>query len=366
MKNNIVSVIRGNIDHTNSMLDFFDEFTEGLIVNAMEHTLYCYEPNSSNVDVTNYGKAKVIVAKSNHNYILVLLYFIVFCAKAKPSILIGHYSLPMSLVTIASFLLRIPAIGVIHTPPNEKDAGNFKDRFKAKFYNLVLKKIIVVSEGTKKSALRLGLAEESLKRIYHGIDCCRYVSSIPPTDIKIETYQRPVFLLPAALVPIKNHLFLLEAISRIRDQSFTVLLAGDGPLKTKMVDMVNKLGIGDKVSLIGQRKDLKAITQNVDCVLLLSNKEGLGRVILEAMCFKKPVICTNVDGINEAVIDYVNGRLVENNNVDQLVDCLNSFINREEDWFEMGENGYGMANGEFHIKKTITEYIGLVKLYLKQ
>ncbi len=365
MNDNIVSVIRGNIDHTNSMLDFFDELADSLVTNSMNHTLYCYEPSQSNIGITNYGKSKVIVAKSNRNIFLALLHFIVFCLRTKPSILIGHYSLPMSMVATASLLTRIPAIGVIHTPPSEKEVAKLKNRIKAKFFNMVFKKIITVSEGTKSSALAMGINENRIKRIYHGINCMEYTSNIPSSDLNINTYASPVILLPASLTPVKNHLFLLHALSKIKDRTFTVLLAGDGPLKQRILDAITQLDLADKVFLIGQRNDLKAIFSMVHCVLLVSDKEGLPRVILEAMCFKKPVIGTNVDGINEAIIDYRNGRLVEHGNIEKLSDCLINFIENKDDWASMGTKGYEMVNGKFQIQNTVSKYISLINSHLQ-
>ena len=48
----------------------------------------------------------------------------------------------------------------------------------------------------------------------------------------------------------------------------------------------------------------------IDCFVLSTNWEGLPTVVLEAMAYQKPVLCTNVGGINEAIQNGENGYLI--------------------------------------------------------
>lgn len=61
-----------------------------------------------------------------------------------------------------------------------------------------------------------------------------------------------------------------------------------------------------------------------DCFVLTSNYEGQGMTILEAQVLGKPVIGTNVNGIN-SVLDGSNGLLVENN-IQSITKGLMEFI----------------------------------------
>ena len=64
------------------------------------------------------------------------------------------------------------------------------------------------------------------------------------------------------------------------------------------------------IDYLGSTKDVRNFIANADCVVLPSYREGLPRVILEAMAMAKPVITTDTAGCRETVISNKNGFLV--------------------------------------------------------
>lgn len=75
-------------------------------------------------------------------------------------------------------------------------------------------------------------------------------------------------------------------------------------------------------------------------VVLPSRSEGMGRVLLEAMAYGKPVIASRVDGIPTYVKDGLNGLLFENENVTDLAAKLDHVLADPAAARELGERGY--------------------------
>ena len=141
---------------------------------------------------------------------------------------------------------------------------------------------------------------------------------IPATDIVVTSVAR--------MTKQKQPLALLSAFARVCKEVSNVklLMVGDGELKEEAIQLIKKLGIGDKVILQPFRQDVPDVLSNADIYVLPSLWEGFSIALLEAMSMGRAVIGTNVDGTAEIIQDRENGLLVglddlENNLVEALV-----------------------------------------------
>ena len=69
-----------------------------------------------------------------------------------------------------------------------------------------------------------------------------------------------------------------------------------------------------------------ALMANCRLFVLPSRTEAMGRVLLEAMAFGKPVVASDVDGIPTYVEDGVTGLLFPSEDIDALADCLDRVL----------------------------------------
>jgi len=76
-----------------------------------------------------------------------------------------------------------------------------------------------------------------------------------------------------------------------------------------------------------------------DIVITCSKFEAFGRTPLEAMMLGKPVICPNLGGSTEYVIDQKNGFYYTPGNPEELLNCIEKFILNPSLMKEFGENG---------------------------
>lgn len=93
--------------------------------------------------------------------------------------------------------------------------------------------------------------------------------------------------------------------------AFRWYVAGSGPDRALLEGEIEKLGIGDCMSLLGTLQNPFPAYKAADVVAMLSNYEGLCGVINEARVVGKPVVATRVSGIDEQLESGKNGLVVE-------------------------------------------------------
>ncbi len=103
------------------------------------------------------------------------------------------------------------------------------------------------------------------------------------------------------LTAIKNHrLFLSAAAQVLADRNCSHVrfaVVGDGELGEELSDFARELGIADRVSFMGWRRDMGEVYAGLDALALTSDNEGTPVTIIEAMATGKPVVATAVGGV---------------------------------------------------------------------
>ncbi len=126
----------------------------------------------------------------------------------------------------------------------------------------------------------------------------------------------------ARLFHLKGHKYALRAFSKVREQvpEVRLLLVGDGILREKLEQRCKSLGIEEDVKFTGlvPARDIPSMISTMDCLIHVSLREGLPRVIPQAQAAGRPVISYDVDGAPEAIEDGKTGFLVEPETVDPL------------------------------------------------
>jgi N-acetyl-alpha-D-glucosaminyl L-malate synthase BshA len=97
-----------------------------------------------------------------------------------------------------------------------------------------------------------------------------------------------------------------------------LLLAGDGPERSEVEQLVRELNLKDSVRFLGKLDAVEEILSVSDLFLLPSETESFGLAALEAMACKLPVISSNAGGIPELNIDGVTGFLNEVGDIDGM------------------------------------------------
>ena len=141
------------------------------------------------------------------------------------------------------------------------------------------------------------------------------------------------FALPRGNVPGKRVGFIgrLDPIKRIDDvvaaisllpEDVTLDIYGEGRQRGRIESMVQRLNLGRRVKLHGAVQGSAEALAGLDVLVLPSDAEGFGLVLIEAMAAGVPVIGTNVPGIRDVIVDGVNGLLTPPRNPQALSDAI--------------------------------------------
>ncbi len=140
--------------------------------------------------------------------------------------------------------------------------------------------------------------------------------------------DRPVVLFVGALEPSKNVEGLLAAWRRVASEHPQAVLhiVGSGSRQEAVVRAQAELPGQVQWSPSLTSVEVARALDEARVLVLPSRSEGLGRVVIEALCRSRPVVGSRVGGIVDLVEDGVNGLLVEPGNVDDLADVLTRIV----------------------------------------
>ena len=125
----------------------------------------------------------------------------------------------------------------------------------------------------------------------------------------------PILLLPGRLTRWKGQEEMIAALALMRHREAVVVLVGSDQGRRRysegLSDLAGRLGVADRLRIVGHADDMPAALALADIVVNASNEpEGFGRVIIEAQAMARPVIATAHGGAAETVTHGETGWLV--------------------------------------------------------
>ncbi|WP_111495785.1 glycosyltransferase [Marinobacter bohaiensis] len=143
---------------------------------------------------------------------------------------------------------------------------------------------------------------------------------------KRKRMERPIRFLNLALMTEKKGQFdLLEAFGELNRTGLDVelWLAGDGPIRSGLEQMVVKVGLQEKVRFLGlvAPEDVPALLNEVDVMVVSSHYETFGVVAAEALMAGLPVVATRCGG-PECIVEAGDGLLVPPKQPGELGDAM--------------------------------------------
>lgn len=175
-----------------------------------------------------------------------------------------------------------------------------------------------------------------------------------------EAKQRSfVLLCPAALLPIKGHKYLIEAL-RYLPEEVHLWLAGEGPLRSELVSEVQRLGLEERVKFLGYLPHDSLLQlyreKQVDAVVLPSVdlggglNEGIPVSLIEAMAFGYPVVATATGGIPELLRDGA-GLLVPDKSAEALAQAISQLLRDKDLRQDLARGGRLRVEQEFAVER---------------
>jgi len=125
----------------------------------------------------------------------------------------------------------------------------------------------------------------------------------------------------------RPHLWLETALTLLAERPrCRFVLIGDGPIRGDLEARVAGAGLGDRIHIVGHRKDIHSWYPLFDVLLLTSRIEGTPNVLIEAQAHGVPVVTTNAGGARHAIEDGVTGRLVATASPQALTAAIATYL----------------------------------------
>jgi len=226
-------------------------------------------------------------------------------------------------------------------------------------------RVIAISGAVRESFKGIPGAKEKVTVIYDGVDLDifypRGKSKILLHEFRIGPDSNLIGAI-GLILPLKGYEYFLEAAGLLnKDFPDTIfMIVGDTVidrhnnyrqfLKKRAVD----LGIESKVIFTGMRQDIPDIISLMDiCVLSSVEPEGLGRVLIEAMSMRKPVITTRLGGQEEAVDYGAAGALVNARDPVGMAQAITALLKDKAGAESLAEKGYKRAVDSFNLNSSV-------------
>lgn len=176
-------------------------------------------------------------------------------------------------------------------------------------------------------------------------------------DFSKRVSDKFIFIAVGRLESQKNPIELIEQFDLMGDSHCELWFVGGGYLYDQINSEIVKRGLGDKVKLLGVRKDIKDLMRQSHCFVMPSLWEGLPVAMLEAGSIGLPVIASPVGAIPEVLADD-RGYLCDPNDFHKIMRHV--FLNYKEAAFR-GELLAERVNSDYSIDNSIENHY---KLYL--
>ena len=285
-----------------------------------------------------------------------------FIRRQKIDILHSHLFGAITGAALSAFLTRTPHVGTIH------DTYTLAER-RLRAYLLwgaaiFGTKLVVVSMQMKDYIEGLcKFPQGAIGVISNGVNLNAFSGS-RTMSIRAELgfgAEDIILISVGRLVEIKGYDILIKAFSLLNSgqRPVRLLIVGDGPERGKYETMISKMGIEERVMLLGQRNDVPELLKSSDCFVLSSRSEGLSCSIIEAMAAGLPIVATDVGGNAELIKDGISGYLVPPDDPVSLANGLRELISNDNKRRQFGKGGFEIACSNFSIDSMMKQYVSL-------
>lgn len=258
---------------------------------------------------------------------------------------VAIFSSPYALYAVfVAWLFKIPLVVDFKYDPTTQPAINLWGVFRRLFLNLFIDisltsatLIIVTTPLLKQNVVKRGIAPEKIFIVPNYADEEIFSPKVGGNSVRKElsvSSDEKVIMYIGRLSPEKGIDVLIKAFSIIKEEikNTKLIIVGDGAEKGKLMELCKRLNLLDSIKFVKPIPNNKvpSFLAATDIIVLPSYSEGSPKILVEAMMMGKPIVATNIPGINDIVKNKEEALLVKPGDPVALAEAIKTLLNDKD------------------------------------
>ncbi|MCX6780272.1 MAG: glycosyltransferase family 4 protein [Candidatus Magasanikbacteria bacterium] len=275
------------------------------------------------------------------------------------------------MVLLASMFYHVPYVATYHMDAQPKGIIKniikfFSDRLGGILVLKKAKKVILVDQSVEQFSLIKNVDVEKVVKINNAIDTEIFSKKIvSATELGLASISnKKILLFVGNLMPIKRLDLVLEAMNKLTDPDFVLIVVGGGYEEGMYRTLTQDLSLQDQVYFVGQINNPQTLSKYyslAQVTVVASDYESFSLVALESMACATPVIGSRISELQNKIEVGVNGLTFTQGSSDDLMKKIKEFFGYHlEQRQAMGQQGRGGVINKFSLDKNLQD---LVKVY---
>jgi glycosyltransferase involved in cell wall biosynthesis len=246
---------------------------------------------------------------------------------------------------------------------NATESVTLKERLQMVLYRHILRRADMIIFGAKRQR-RLWRARYDLDGmpdrilvLYNGVDTVQFSrASVTPAHFD-KPAGRVMLGTVGALRIEKAQIDLVRAVHQLASRAVDVgaIIVGEGPQRPELECEIRRLGIVERVRLVGETQDVRPYLAAMDVFVLPSAVETFSNAVLEAMAMSCPVLVSRSGGMDE-MLQFGGGMMYPPGDVQSLCDLLMPLVSNPQARRELGEQARRAVDRHFSFGRMLNEF----------
>jgi glycosyltransferase involved in cell wall biosynthesis len=251
---------------------------------------------------------------------------------------------------------------------NTTEFATLKEALQMLLYRHVLQRADLVIFGAERqrqlwcARYRLARTPNRTMVLYNGVDSAEFSrASVAPAAV-LKPPGRVMLGTVGALRVEKAQVDLVRAVSELTARGIDVgaIIVGDGPQRPELEREIRRLGVGERVGLIGEAGDVRPYLALMDVFVLSSVAvETFSNAVLEAMAMSCPVLVARVGGMDE-MLQFGGGVMYPPGDVGALCDRLMPLLVDAAARTQLGEQARQAVGMHFSFARMLSNFRRIV------
>ena len=215
--------------------------------------------------------------------------------------------------------------------------------------------VVAVSQEIRSRLLQSGVSQNHISVIANGVDTRSFQQ-----DRSMEPDRtRPLTVgLVGRLSNEKGVDLFLQAAAKVSKElpETRFIIFGEGPDRTALEDLIDRLNLKQLVSLPGRRDDMPAVYASLDVLVSASRQEGLPISLLEAMASGLPIVATSVGEVPSLIHHQQTGLLVASDDVPALSRAMTTLLSDPALRQRLGAQAKDLVERQFSARQMTAHY----------